>query len=63
MNYMNEISNNILVIIIGILIFISVIMFMRLIIFIKKGFVIMFKNMDIIFKKTNDLLDSPNKEK
>lgn len=63
MNYMNEISNNILGVIIGILIFISVIMFMRLIIFIKKGFVIMFKNMDIIFKKTNDLLDSPNKEK
>jgi formate/nitrite transporter FocA (FNT family) len=60
---MDNISTHILGILIGILICTSVFMFMALIIFVKKGFVIVFQNIDALVKRINSFLDSSNKNK
>ena len=60
---MDNISTNIWGILIGILICSCVFMFMALIIFVKKGFVIIFKNIDALIKRINTFLDSTNKRR
>ena len=60
---MDNITTNILGILLGILIGASVFMFMLLIVFLKKGFVKVFKNIDSLIKKINISLDLKNKIK
>jgi len=60
---MDNISTNIWGILIGILICGCVFMFMALIIFVKKGFVIIFQNIDALIKRINTFLDSTNKRR
>jgi hypothetical protein len=60
---MDNISTNILGILIGVLICSSLFLFMALIIYVKKGFVKLFEKIDFLIKRINTLLNSSNKIK
>jgi len=60
---MNEINENILGVLIGILLFTSLFMFMALINFIKKSFVKIFNSIDALVKRINTFLDTMNIKK
>lgn len=60
---MNDIYANIIGVLLGVLFFIAIFMFMALIIYVKKGFVKVFKNIDLVIKRINSFLESSNKEK
>lgn len=60
---MNDMYVNIWGVVIGMLMCVGVFMFMALIIFVKKGFIVVFQNIDTLLKRINNLLDSSNKQK
>jgi len=60
---MNQINENILGVLIGILLFTSIFMFMALLNFIKKGFVKIFNSIDALVKRINTFLDTMNIKK
>jgi hypothetical protein len=58
---MDNIATNILLILISMfLIWYSLFMFIKLIIFVKKGFIRLFENIDLIVNRINNFLDSFN---
>jgi hypothetical protein len=60
---MDNISTNIIGILIGILLCSSIFMFMALIILLKKGFLKLFESIDLLIKRINTFLDSTNKRR
>jgi hypothetical protein len=59
----SSISLNILAFIVGALAIISFFIFFKFLLFLKKGFGIVFKNIDTIYQKINNVLDSSKKQK